>query len=213
MRTVVGFVCAGGVFIGLLALSEAVTRRWLLRAESGRKIAHITSGIFAAILPAFLSFPAIAALAAAFIPFLVVSRRIKLFPVIHQAERSTLGEIYFPVGIFLIAALEPHVAEYVFGVLAMGLGDAFANLVGERFGRRTYHITAKKTFEGTATMFVTTWLVGIGALASISKLNGVSLAGIGAVSLLLAIEEGVCGAGLDNVLLPLSAAALFRLLI
>ena len=213
MRTAVGFTAAGATFIAILALSEKVSRRWMLRAETGRKLAHISSGILAAVLPFFLPFPAIAGLGVAFVPFMVASRRLKLFPILQQAERSTLGEVYFPVGVVLAAVFVPKTPAYVFGILVMGLGDAFASLVGERFGRRIYRLTAKKSYVGSATMFVTVSVIGFAVLASIGRLTPRTSAGMALVACALAVEEGVVGGGADNLVLPVTAALLFRLLV
>src|SRR5207244_1328281 len=97
-----------------------------------------------------LPFPAIVVLAAAFVPFMVVSRRLNLFPIIHRAERSTLGEVYCPLGVLTVAALVPHRTAYAFGILVMGISDTVAALGGQRFGRRAYRIfVAHKTYVGS----------------------------------------------------------------
>src|SRR6266508_3522662 len=173
MKTAIALISAATAGIALLALSERAARRWTLLPETGRKVAHVASGMLAATFPFFLPFPAIVGLAAAFVPFMIVSRRLKLFPVLQMAERATLGEVYFPLGVLLVAALVPHKAEYVFGVLVMGLGDAFASLIGQRFGRRSYDVlSAHKTYVGSAALFVTTSLLGVLTLTAAGKMSG-----------------------------------------
>ena len=107
MRQVVAFVGAAAVFVAILALAEAATRRWGIEAELSRKAVHVASGVAAAGLPFVMSFPTVVALSLAFVPFMVVSRRIDLFPAVHRVERTTLGEVWFPLGVALAAAARP----------------------------------------------------------------------------------------------------------
>ena len=123
---------AGGFFVSLLAGAEAATRRWKLHPEQSRKLAHVTSGVAAACLPLVMSFRAVVVLALLFVPFMVVSRRVGLFPAVHGVERATWGEVWFPLGVLLAAALFPHEVPYTFGVLVMGLSDAAASAAGHR---------------------------------------------------------------------------------
>ncbi len=62
-----------------------------------------------------MSFPEVVALCLLFIPFMAVSRRIGLFPSVHGVERVTWGEVYFPLGVLLAAALFPHLVRYGYG--------------------------------------------------------------------------------------------------
>lgn len=200
---------AAAAFLSLLALAELAARRWSLRPEWGRKLAHASCGILAAALPLWLSFPAVAVLAAAFVPFMVVSRRAGLFPLVHGGEQTTYGEVYFPLGVLLAAVLVPQRVPYSFGVLVLALSDAVAGVVGQRFGRRSYRLLgAHKTYLGSACFFGTTAALGIAVLASrLSVRDAFAVAGIAAV---LTVEEGLAGAGTDNVVLPVSAAALLH---
>lgn len=189
-------------FVSLLALSEVAARRWELRPESGRKLAHVSCGILAAALPVALDFSAIAVLAGAFVPFMVVSRRLGLFPIVHGGERTTHGEIYFPLGVLLTAVAVPEPAPYVFGVLVLALADAAAGLAGERFGRRSYRLLgAHKTYVGSACFLVTTAALAVAVDPSVAA---------PAIAAALTLEEGLLGGGTDNVVLPVSAAALLE---
>ena len=204
----VGAAAAG--FLSLLTLSELVARRWSLRPESGRKVAHVTCGILASALPLVLSFDAIAVLAGGFVPFMVVSRRLGLFPLVHGGERTTYGEVYFPVGVFLAAVLVPYVTPYIFGVLVLALSDAVAGVAGERFGRRAYRLLgAHKTYVGSAWFFATTFGLGAAAL-TVDGLSAKGVLVVVAIAAALTLEEGLAGGGADNVVLAVSAAALFH---
>lgn len=213
MRTGLWFGAAAVGFILLLAGAEGIARRWLLHPEVGRKLAHISCGMLAAALPLVLPFSAIVALSAAFVPFMIVSRRLGLFPLVHSAERSTFGEIYFPIGILLVAAAVPHRVEYAFGVLVLAIADAFASLCGQRFGKRKYQLfSVTKTYVGSATFLLTTITLGLLAVQARGKLSGAAIVVVLAIALVTTLEEALVGGGADNVILPVSAAAMLRAL-
>ncbi len=198
---------AGGFFVSLLAGAEAATRRWKLAPEQSRKLAHVSSGVTAACLPLVMSFRAVVVLALLFVPFMVVSRRVGLFPAVHGVERETWGEVWFPLGVLLAAALFPHEVPYAFGVLVMGLSDAAASAVGLRWGRRAYRLLgAHKTYAGSAAFLAVTVVLATGALATGGDLTAASVPAILAIAAALTVVEGAAGGGVDNVLLPVAGA-------
>lgn len=205
---------AGGFFVSLLAGAEAATRRWNLHPEQSRKLAHVTSGVAAAFLPLVMPFRAVVVLALLFVPFMVVSRRVGLFPAVHGVERATWGEVWFPLGVLLAAALFPHAVPYAFGVLVMGMSDAAASAAGHRWGRRAYRpFGAHKTYAGSAGFFAVTVVLATGALAAAGDLSLTSVPAILAVAAALTVVEGAAGGGVDNVLLPVAGAGLLTLVL
>lgn len=195
----------GLVFVALLAGAEASHRRWKVEPELARKAAHASSALVAATLPWFLSFPAVAVLALLFVPFMLVSRRLDLFPAVHAVERSTLGEMWFPLGVALVALAVPDHGPYAYGVLVMGLSDAAAGLAGQRYGHRSFRIaSAWKTYAGSATFFLTTVALTVAA-------GGLSPAGVVALAAVLTGVEASLGGGTDNLVLPVAAAGLLSL--
>lgn len=212
MRQVGAVAAAAAVFTALLALAELTARRWKVEPELSRKLAHMSSGVVAACLPVFMSFPAVVVLALLFVPYMVVSRRIGLFPAVHGVERSTLGEVWFPLGVAAAAAAVPQRIPYAFGVLVMGLSDAFASLAGQRHGRRGYRgLGARKTWVGSAVFLLTTAALALAALALDGPWTAASLGLALVLAGALTVLEGVLGGGADNVALPLAGAALLAL--
>jgi dolichol kinase len=209
-------VAVGGfsvVFIAVLATADWLHRRWRVGDEAARKFAHVACGLVAAVLPEFMSFAAIAVLAALFIPFMLVSRRYGIFPAVHRAERSTLGELYFPVGVLVVAVLFPEPAAYTYGVLVMAVSDAAAGLLGKRFGHRTYRISgALKTYVGSFAFFASTLVITCAVLALGEPSASLFLLTAASISLLLSLVEGSLGGGIDNVVLPGAAAGLLTLM-
>jgi dolichol kinase len=127
-------------------------------------------------------------------------------------ERTTLGEVYFPLGVGLAAALVPVVVPYTYGVLVMALSDAFASLAGGRWGKREYSVgRAHKTVLGSGVFLLSTFALTLGALAVSHRLSPATMAlGLAAAVVLTALE-GVLAGGIDNVVLPVAGAALLVL--
>lgn len=212
-------VGAAAGFVGLLAGAEAATHRWNLEPEQSRKLAHVSSGVAAACLPLVMPFHAVVLLAALFVPFMVVSRRVGLFPAVHGVERATWGEVWFPLGVLLAAAVFPHRVPYAFGVLVMALSDAAASAAGHRWGRRDYRLLgAHKTYAGSIAFLAVTVLLATGALAAAASaadgdLSAASVPVVLALAAALTVVEGLAGGGVDNVLLPVAGAGLLTLVL
>lgn len=213
MNQAVAIVAASAVFIAVLAVCEWSSRRFGLDSELARKIAHISSGVLAACLPLVMTLYSAAIVAALFIPFMLISRSIGLFPSVHRAEPSSLGEIYFPLGVMAAALFAPSAAAYSYGVLVMGLSDAFASLAGTRYGKRSYRLPgAHKTYLGSAVFLATTLVLAFGTLAALGRLSARTILAACLVSLALTVTEGFLGKGLDNAALPVAGALLFQLI-
>ena len=187
-------------------------RRYQVSPESSRKLAHLSCGVFAACLPLFMSFLSVIVVAALFVPFMIVSRKIGIFPAVHSVERSTLGEIYFPLGVGLVAALFPARVPYAYGVLVMGISDALASLAGRGWGMREYSVLrAHKTYLGSAVFFVSTLGLTVAALAVSGLFSPASVAAAVGLAGALTVVEGILAGGIDNALLPVAGAALLVL--
>jgi phytol kinase len=212
VREVLAVGAASVVFVSVLVIAEAATRRWDIDPEVSRRLVHLSSGVLAAGLPLVMSFPAIVVLALLFIPFMVASRRMGLFPAVHGVERATWGEAYFPLGVLLAAVLFPRSTPYAYGVLVMGVSDPFAGFAGQRYGRRAYRVlSAHKTYLGSSVFFLSTLALTLGTVAVAHGPSARSIAVVPLLAAALTTVEGLSGGGLDNVLLPAAAAGLLSL--
>jgi dolichol kinase len=213
MDGVLAVPAASALFVGLLAAAEATTRRWTIDPEHSRKLVHACSGVAGAALPIVMSFRAIIVLTTLFVPFMLVSRRVGLFPAVHGVERATFGEVYFPLGVLLVAFVFPDRLLYAFGVLVMGLSDAAASTAGQRWGRRGYRVrAATKTYVGSGAFLATTFLLALVALAVGDDWFALTAVAVAlAVAAALTLVEGASAGGVDNVVLPVAGAALLAL--
>jgi dolichol kinase len=199
-------------FGALLAGVELIQRQLGLPAEVPRKAVHIGSAVLAAALSFFLSSAEIAVLGLAFAAFMLVSRRLGLLSSVHDVDRLTRGEVFFPLGIAALAIVAQDRTQFVYAVLVLGFADGLAGAIGKRYGRRPLTLAGtRKSVEGSATFFIVATLIGSVAL----YVGGRSLQDALAVSLLAAVAltgvELALRGGLDNLCVPVVAALLLHL--
>lgn len=182
------------------------TARWSLYVEAIRKSIHTASGVAAFGAQFLVPYWAIGAVSAATAPLMwEINRRKALGEV--QTLRQSYGEVYYAAGVALTAFLFPSFVPFSFALLVLVLGDSAASLVGKHFGRRI--ITGKKTVAGAIAFFAVTLFSGIGLLVYASSADPWQIGGIATTSaLLLTAIETLSTRGMDNLWLPLAAAAM-----
>jgi dolichol kinase len=147
-----------------------------------------------------------------------------------DTEESTPGTVYFAISITIMlvwlwrtgGGLD-RVPIAAAALMAMTLGDAFANIVGRRWGKHTYTVWGHtRSWEGTAAMAVTGLAGIVLTLAflpgSALSPNSIPLSGIGVVIVSLAgtaaaaISEALSPKGTDNLSVPLVSGAVMLLI-
>jgi phytol kinase len=200
----VTFALVAVLFVSLCVGVEVLARRsGLLSPELVRKLAHMSSAAFAALLPLVLGFDEIALLGVLFAGLMAASQRIGIFTAIHGVSRRTYGEVLFPLGIAALALVCPSPLPFAYGVLVLGLGDGLAALVGERFGRRRIPLLqTSKTLWGTGAFLGVCFALGVVLLAptGVSPLYLLGAAAVMAIA--LTPIELFLTYGLDNLALP-----------
>lgn len=204
------FTLVALLFVALCVGVEVLTRHAsFLSPELARKLAHMSSAVFAALLPLVLGFDEIALLGLLFAGVMLTSQRLGVFTAIHGVGRRTYGEILFPIGIAALAIACPSPLSYAYGVLVLGLGDGLAALVGERFGRRRIpHLQTRKTLWGTGAFLVVCFALGVPLVIATGASPAYALAAAAAMAIALTPVELFLTYGLDNLALPLVAGLL-----
>lgn len=188
---------------------ELVTKTTRLDKEVSRKIVHILAATSAAFLPLVMSFREIAYLSLLFLPVMMVSKRVNLFSSIHQVQRKTYGEVFFPVAILITALLFPHQLEYSYGLFILGISDGFASVIGQKYGRKTYRIgAAHKSYLGSLVFALSAWLTGIIVLMVFGQAVVLSIALTIPLAVILTLVEASSSSGIDNLILPPLASGL-----
>jgi phytol kinase len=195
-----------GVAVALVAIAavpaagELGARRFRLSGELARKLVHAGSGIVAATLPLLVSYGQIVAIALISAAAMMLVHRSRLLAALQGVERSSWGDVWFPLGIAALAALFPH-RPYVYGALVLGLADALAALIGVRFGRRRLLLIPGKTLWGSGAFCATAVVIGVVVVGGLSPWVLVAAAALTAA-------EAVTSHGADNVVVPVLAGLL-----
>jgi dolichol kinase len=184
------------------AAVELFKRRAAVPRELARKIVHIGSGVLSAPLAYILSDGEIVVLASLFVVAMAVSRRVHLLTAVHDVDRESYGELLFPLGVAILAALHPEAWEFAYALLVLALADGAAALAGMRFGRRKLPVGGK-SIVGSLTFFAVAFGVGL----FFAPLGPCVLVAFAAT-----IAESLLTRGFDNVVLPVLAGVLIGIL-
>ena len=196
----------------LLVACRHAGRRFSLSAELNRKMVHMGMGLICTLFPLFFDqfwpvfFLAISSVVALFAVRSFTFLRSSVGASLHGVERTSLGEIFFPIAVaavWYISFDEP--LYFSLSILVLTLADAFAALVGSAYGKQVY--TTKegyKTWEGSFIFFIATFLcVHIPLLLMTETGRAECLLIALLIGILVMIIEAVSWRGLDNLFIPL----------
>lgn len=203
----------GGLLVLLLATASRLRRVGWLGAEASRKLVHSGIGLTAAAFPAlFHAIWPVWLLSALAVAMLLAVRhqpalRRLLAGGLHDVERSTWGDLFFPLAAALAWTLAPgDWLRFSLPMLVLALADALAALVGRSYGRLTYSSTGQpKTWEGSLAFALVTFLVvEIPLLLGTSNDRASVLLIALNLAMLLMLVEALAWEGSDNLLIPLA---------
>jgi len=214
----------------IILISGKMDNIFHISRKSSRKFLHVMIGNLPLIIPFFsytsfpLNFPFLVAapfilvtfLASPYSPSKRVYEKMKGLSDITE-EGHQLGLVFYALSYTLLALFfsdRPYVIAA--GVLPMAYGDAFAALIGEKYGKRHYRIFAKKSLEGSITMFLASFISFAVSLLFFSVLysfpiSEVMLAALG-VAFVAALAESLSPLGFDNITVPILSALAFLIL-
>jgi phytol kinase len=218
------WVTIGGLmaaFLALMAGLRAYAASASPRPDATRKLLHLGSGlltlwfpfVFSDLWPVFLLTVSVAALLAAI--KLEPRCRGRLGTLLGAGDRTTFGELYFPIAVaavFWLSARESPL-QFVIPILVLSVADAAGAVVGMRYGVSRY-LGGAKSLEGSAAVagcaFVCTY-VPLRAWGGLGVRESILIAETLALAVML-IEAGAWR-GLDNLFVPIGAALILRALL
>lgn len=206
-----------GLLLGALALLQR--KRWV-QPEVARKLLHVAMGMTVLSFPWLFAqdWPVLVLAGAATLMLLGLrvwpTLRESIGQVIDGVQRTSLGEIYYPIAVGVLWVLSDG-RPLLFGVpiLVLTLADALAALVGLRYGSVYYQTPdGRKSAEGSVAFFTVAMLsVHVPVLLAADIGRGESLLLAVIVGLLVMLLESIAWRGLDNLLVPLGTYAFLRL--
>lgn len=211
LAVVISFVYVFAV----LGAAEGLRRAFRLPVEFTRKVVHIGVGMWAWGTAALFTNKWFAVIPpAAFVVLNYISYRRTLFAAMETEDKSNLGTVYFPIAFAVIILLFFDISKpfMVAALMPMTWGDAFAAIVGKRYGRHHYALFgSRRSMEGSAAMFVFSLLgAAITFLAFGAQLDVAIALGL-ALALFATLAEAISLAGLDNLLVPASSVLVYLL--
>jgi phytol kinase len=195
-------------FLLLLIAAETWSRLGNPKPEWTRKLVHLGGGLIGLSLPWLIESPLIVFLLTASLSTLfVLGERWHFLKSLHKVERKTRGSEYYPLAIwlvFVLAADRPWL--YLSAVLVLAVADAFAALIGSRYGKHRYEVEDEfKSVEGSAVFFVIAFIaVCVPMLLMTNLPRGVCVLSALLVSILVTIFEAISLRGTDNLFVPIA---------
>jgi uncharacterized protein (TIGR00297 family) len=209
---IIGLIVSYVYAFGLLILATIIQKWRGYPQEFTRKIVHVGAGMWIfGLLALFDHWYWGVVPILTFIVFNFISYKFTLVKAMDMSDDSP-GTVYFVVSIaLLLTAFWPRGEFWIAaaGIMAMTWGDAFAAILGRKFGRHPYFIRKhRRTFEGSAAMFAFSF-VAIAITLSLFKTGlewyevlGFSLL----ISLVATFLEAVSLSGLDNLFVPIGTS-------
>ena len=212
----IGVALAG--FVALFGALQIYARASETPPETTRKMFHAGSGVLTLAFP-FLFHDAwpvflltgLSALLIAGVKFLP-SLRARYGTVTNRVERTTFGELYFPISVALVFWLARGSTPllFVIPILMLTFADATSALVGSRYGMTPYY-GASKSLEGSVAFAVVAFLCVLVPLLLWSSVGRTELLLIATtLALLVMLLEGSAWRGLDNLFIPVGGYFLLR---
>lgn len=212
----------------ILGLGELLVRKTGLNAFVARKIVHLSMGVVTFFMPAYFQsnfYPLLAGMVVLLINgygFFTGGLAIFKF---GNVDRKQYGFVLFPLVFMLLSLLLWDANKWMLqtAMLVMGIGDSLAALVGSTLGRSPVENPTgnPKTFEGSLTMFVVSFVLLLACLAffSTSMSSGLSALPFWMVvffalflALVVTAVEALLSRGFDNLLVPFSIVYLLYVL-
>jgi phytol kinase len=214
-------LAAAGVLLGSLRLIQLRVKP-PPTPELVRKLFHIGGGIIGLSLPwLFDSLLPVVALALAMTATFVALRLVRQLrsgvgQVLLGVGRRTAGEFCYLASIVLLFWLaDGDKLLYSVPLLVLALGDAFAALVGEQYGKLPLHMRReRKSYEGAAAFVLVAYFcvhVPVLLWGKTGRLESLLIAAD--VSVMVMMAEVAAWWGLDNLIIPIWSYMLLKSLL
>lgn len=209
MSDSLALVVAFAYVLVILALGEGLRRRLNLSVKFTRKFVHIGVGMIAfPLVVLFKSWHFAIIPPLVFVAINYLSYRRGIFLGMETGEKGQLGTVYFPISFsILIPLLWTQPALLVASLMPLTWGDAFAAVLGKRFGGHKFTILGHtRSVEGSLAMFAFSLAATFAALVVFAVPIGSSLTLACATALVATLVEALSPWGIDNLTVPLVSA-------
>jgi phytol kinase len=192
------------VFVG----SEIAYKHFHFPFLASRKTAHIMGSIVSFFLPFFVSNVVTIGIGIFFTLAILISKKKYFFKSIHDKECASVGEVLFPLGIALSAAVvwPASIIAYQGSCLVLGLSDGLAGYLGSVYGKRTYSMVwGSKTIEGSIIFFISTLIIFGAYYFGVNQISFWDIFILALYTLVVTLFEAIFSRGWDNLVIPIVA--------
>jgi phytol kinase len=208
--------------IGLLLIfNELIYRRLGLKGEITRKFAHFTATLSTVTFPyLFTDHRYVLVLALIFFIILFISRNGTQLKSIHDIERKSVGSYLLPLSIyltFLISNLLDNKLLYILPIIILAVSDPMAGILGINLKKNNHKIEifgikTKKTFLGSGSFFLSSFIISIIALYFNRMIFDFKTFWLAlAIAVVATSAELISWRGSDNLFIPMSVIAMMIL--
>lgn len=196
----VDVLITGVIVAAAIVLAEVAARRWRLSEFAARKTLHLAAALAVAAGTVVADYRAYLWTGLIFTAVMVGSRWLPL-ATLAAMRQTSLGEVFFPVGVALSSLIAPNLTGFVAASLVLGLADTAAALAGRHWA--SPRLLWSKTLAGSGA-----FLLVAGVLLLVIAPRPPVLAIVAASTL----AEALSPKGSDNLTVPVVVALGFALL-
>jgi len=194
----------------ILIITELLGFKNIIKQELARKISHLVISASIISWAFFVNMQVILGLGLIFLAAAIVERELNIFASARHVGRRSFGELFFPLGVVIIAYMDPSKWIFIAAMLYLGLADSMAALIGKAKGK--HKLLNNKTLEGSAaflivSVIITAWVI----LAAPTGLGG-NWTAIIWLPFVTTVVEALAPWGVDNMLVPALVAIVLKLL-
>jgi phytol kinase len=180
--------------------------------EHTRKLVHLGGGMACLFFPFLVKSPwVVLALSLPLTALFVAGSRFGFLKSLHGVGRRSRGAEYYPLSVFLVFLMTPgRPWLYLAAVLVLAVGDAFAALIGSRYGVIRYEVEDEtKSLEGSLVFLVIAFLaIHLPTLLLTDLSRPVCVLAALLVAALVTGFEAISLEGADNLFIPLAVVVI-----
>jgi phytol kinase len=193
----------------LFGAAELWRRHGAPPVEWTRKFVHLGGGVISGTFPwLFAHHWSVLAIALTSLVGFAIGARRQLLSSVTGVERRTRGEMWFPIGVYLLFVVARHEPAYwLIALSTLVFADSAAALLGRAYGRIEFAVGEdRKTLEGSLVFMLVTFLaVHVVLLLGTPIDRAASVLVAAQIALLMASFEAISMRGNDNIVVPLGA--------
>lgn len=204
----IGVAIISGIFAVILISAEIWRRVGKAKPEWTRKLVHVGGGVTSLALPFLIRSPFVVLLLTVSLSALFfLGGKTGVLQSVHGVERKSRGSEYYPLAVFLVFLISSgRPWLFVCAILVLAVADAFAALIGSRYGRLRYEVEDEfKSVEGSLVFLVIAFLaLHLPMLLMTDLPREVTVLSALLVAMLVTGFEAISLRGTDNLFIPIA---------